>query len=30
VPDEFLSMAGERMAKLNLAFEAVKKMQVPG
>lgn len=30
VPDEFLSMAGERMARLNLAFEAVKKMQVPG
>lgn len=30
VPDEFLSMASERMARLNLAFEAVKKMQVPG
>lgn len=28
VPEEFLSIAGDRMTKLNLAFEAVKKMQV--
>ncbi len=28
VPDEFMAIAGERMSKLNLAFEAIEKLQV--
>ena len=28
VPDEFMAIAGERMAKLNLAFEAIERLQV--
>lgn len=28
VPEEFLAMAGDRMAKLNLAFEAIERAQV--
>lgn len=28
VPEEFMAISGDRMAKLNLAFEAIEKMQV--